>query len=100
MTVAPVRESPGLLDDLRLGKSRMTNNLKGMLGRIGAAAMALTLAGCIIPLPYTAVPGVSTRLVDAKTQAPVAGAKVTLTLVNRRTKPEPSTTVSAADGSV
>jgi hypothetical protein len=64
-----------------------------------AGCLALTLAGCIIPIDRAISPGVETRLIDATTGAAVAGATVTLTPPDWA-KLEPLSTVSGADGRV
>jgi hypothetical protein len=101
MTAAPVWESIVLPQEMQLGNSAMSHNRKAMLARAGAAAMALGLSGCIIPFNRTIVHGVETRLVDARTGAGVAGARVSVSPSDySRTGAAPHTAISATDGSV
>ena len=82
MTAAPVWESPGLFNEMQLGKSMMTNNRTAMLARLsataGAGLLAMGVGGCV-PLSMRFFNGIETRIVDGATGQPVAGAKVTLT---------------------
>jgi hypothetical protein len=68
--------------------------------RVFAAMLATApLSGCIIPINYATAPGIETRLVDAQTRAPVAGARVTVSAHPTEKKPD-RVLVSDADGMV
>jgi len=86
---------------MQLGKSTMRDNRTAILRIACVGALAIGLGGCIIPYNRAVLPGIDTRLVDANTGAPVAGARVTLSVPRpERSKLKPLTLVSGPDGAV
>lgn len=67
------------------------------MNRLLIILVSLVLASCF-PMRFTDLPGASGRIIDARTEKPVANAKITLTLQNPGEKNGPIMATTDEDG--